>query len=66
MSDSQTYEEITVASDGVTVTKRFEADEFPVPAIAFNVQSRRTEAVNLRLVDTVPGDVAVEDLGFHP
>ncbi|MBX0294030.1 hypothetical protein [Haloarcula nitratireducens] len=66
MSDSQTYEEVTVASDGVAVTKRFEADEFPVPAIAFNVQSRRTEPVTLRLVDEVPEDVAVEDLGFHP
>ncbi|WP_324662058.1 hypothetical protein [Haloarcula sediminis] len=66
MSDSQAYEAITVASDGITVTKRFEADEFPVPAIAFNVVSQRSEAVTLRLVDTVPGDVAVEDLGFHP
>ncbi|MFC6755543.1 MULTISPECIES: hypothetical protein [Haloarcula] len=66
MSDSQAYEAITVASDGVSVTKRFEADEFPVPAIAFNVVSKRSETVNLRLVDTVPGDVAVEDLGFHP
>ena len=66
MSDSQTYEEITVASDGVTVTKRFEADEFPVPAIAFNVQSKRSETVSLQLVDSVPDDVAVEDLGFHP
>jgi len=66
MSDSQAYEAITVASDGVTVTKRFEADEFPVPAIAFNVVSQRSEPVTLRLVDTVPDDVAVEDLGFHP
>ncbi|WP_276271727.1 hypothetical protein [Haloarcula litorea] len=66
MSDSQTYEEITVASDGIAVTKRFEADEFPVPAIAFNVRSDRSEAVRLRLVDEVPEDVAVEDLGFHP
>jgi outer membrane murein-binding lipoprotein Lpp len=66
MSDSQAYEEITVTSDGVTVTKRFEADEFPVPAIAFNVVSQRTESVNVRLADSVPGDVAVEDLGFHP
>jgi predicted nucleic acid-binding Zn-ribbon protein len=66
MSDSQAYEAITVASDGVSVTKRFEADEFPVPAIAFNVVSKRSQTVNLRLVDTVPDDVAVEDLGFHP
>ena len=66
MSDSQAYEEITVASDGITVTKRFEADEFPVPAIAFNVKSQRDVPVTLRLVDSVPDDVAVEDLGFHP
>jgi archaellum component FlaC len=66
MSDAQTYEEVTVSSDGVIVTKRFEADEFPVPAIAFNVSSKRSEPVTLRLVDTVPDDVAVEDLGFHP
>jgi len=66
MSDSQAYEEITVVSDGVTVIKRFEADEFPVPAIAFNFQSDRTEPVTVTLTDVVPEDVAVEDLGFHP
>jgi len=66
MSDSQAYEEITVTSDGIVVTKRFEADEFPVPAIAFNVVSKRTKPVTLQMVDTVPEDVAVEDLGFHP
>ncbi len=66
MSDSQAYEEVTVASDGVTVTKRYEADEFPVPAIAFNFRSERGEPVTVRLSDKVPEDVAVEDLGFHP
>lgn len=66
MSDTQTYEAVTVASDGVTVTKRFEADEFPVPAIAFNFESRRSEPVTVHLSDVVPDDVAVEDLGFHP
>ena len=66
MSNSQAYDHVTVTSDGVTVTKRFEADEFPVPAIAFNLTSRRSVPVTVRLVDTVPEDVAVEDLGFHP
>jgi len=66
MSDSQAYEEVTVGSDGVTVTKRFEEDEFPVPAIAFEFQSSRDEAVTVRLTDTVPEDIEVEDLGFHP
>ncbi|SEN84868.1 hypothetical protein SAMN05216388_1005194 [Halorientalis persicus] len=66
MSESQNYEEVTVTSNGVTVIKTFEADAFPVPAIAFRINSDRTEAVTVRLVDDVPENVAVEDLGFHP
>jgi len=66
MSDSQAYEKVTVGADGVTVTKRFEEDEFPVPAIAFEFVSEREEEVSVRLVDQVPEGVAVEDLGFHP
>ena len=66
MSDSQAYEEVRIASDGVTVTKRFEEDEFPVPAIAFEFVSERDETVTVTLSDKVPESVAVEDLGFHP
>ncbi len=66
MSDSQAYEEVTGSSDGVTVVKRFEEDEFPVPAIAFEFTSDRDEPVQVTLRDTVPDSVAVEDLGFHP
>ncbi|MHB9286194.1 hypothetical protein ACKVMT_04040 [Halobacteriales archaeon Cl-PHB] len=66
MSDSQAYEEVTVGSDGVTLTKRFEEDEFPVPAIAFEFSSDRDEDVSIRMVDEVPDGVEVEDLGFHP
>ncbi len=66
MSDSQAYEEVTVGSDGITLTKRFEEDEFPVPAIAFEFSSDRDEDVSVRIVDEVPDGVAVEDLGFHP
>jgi archaellum component FlaC len=66
MSDTQAYEEVTDRSEGVTVTKRFEADEFPVPAIAFEFTTARDETVSVRLVDQVPDGVAVEDLGFHP
>ncbi len=66
MSDSQAYEELTVASDGVSVVKRFEEDEFPVPAIAFEFTSHRDEEVHITLSDTVPENIEVEDLGFHP
>lgn len=66
MSDSQAYEEISISSDGVRVVKRFEEDEFPVPAIAFEFESERNETVTVRLSDTVPDSIEVEDLGFHP
>jgi len=66
MSNSQEHEEVSVSSEGVTVLKRFEADEFPVPAIAFEFTSTRHEAVTVTLSDAVPDSVAVEDLGFHP
>ncbi len=66
MSDSQAYDTVQVSSDGVTVTKRFEADEFPVPAIAFEFESERDESVLVKLVDAVPQGIEVEDLGFHP
>ncbi len=66
MSDSQAYEEVRMSSDGVTVIKRFEEDEFPVPAIAFEFVSERDESVSVTLSDEVPEGVAVEDLGFHP
>jgi predicted nucleic acid-binding Zn-ribbon protein len=66
MSGSEQYERVSVSSDGVTVDKRFEEDEFPVPAIAFEIQSERSETVTVTIVDEVPEDVAVEDLGFHP
>jgi len=66
MSDSQQYERVSVSSDGVTVDKRFEEEEFPVPAIAFEITSARSETVTVTIIDDVPEDVAVEDLGFHP
>jgi len=66
MSGSEQYEQVSVSSDGVTVSKRFEEDEFPVPAIALEIQSSRSETVTVVIIDQVPEDVAVEDLGFHP
>ena len=66
MGSSQPSEEVTVSADGITVVKRFEEDEFPVPAIAFEFRSTREEPVTVRLRDAVPDGVAVEDLGFHP
>ena len=66
MSDVDPSETVTTASDGVTVEKSFEPDDFPVPAIAFDLHSTRDTAASVRLVDTVPDDVGPGDIGFHP
>jgi len=66
MSDVDPSETVTTASDGVTVEKSFEPDDFPVPAIAFDLRSTRDTAVSVRLVDTVPDGVGPENVGFHP
>jgi len=66
MSEAEEYDSVRVSADGVRVLKRFAADQFPVPAIAFEISSGRDEEVTLRLSDRVPQGVAVDDLGFHP
>jgi predicted nuclease with TOPRIM domain len=65
MSVSDT-EVVTVSTDGFSVEKRFEPDEFPVPAIAFVVRSDRETPTGIRLVDDLPDGVEPDDVGFHP
>jgi len=66
MSDSQGYDVVTYNTEGITVKKRFEEDQFPVPAIAFEFVSDRDDDVTVRMTDEVPEAIEVEDLGFHP
>lgn len=57
---------VVVEQDGLSVEKSYEPDDFPVPAIAFVIQSDREERVHVRLSDAVPDDVDPSDIGFHP
>jgi TolA-binding protein len=59
-------EVLTVSRDGVTVEKSFEPDSFPVPAIAFEIESSREGPTTVRLVDALPEGVEATDVGFHP
>lgn len=66
MSDAGATAEPTVTTDGITVTKSYESEEFPVPAVAFEISSDREDEAMVELTDTVPDGVPTEDLGFHP
>ena len=63
---SDTEGVVTVEADGVTVEKRFSADEFPVPAIEFVLRLDREEPTEFRLVDDIPADFPMDRIGFHP
>ncbi|PSP89628.1 hypothetical protein BRC90_04705 [Halobacteriales archaeon QS_4_69_34] len=66
MSDADAASEVTVAADGVTVTKSYEPERFSVPAIAFGIRSERDAPATVRILDTIPEGVSVDDIGFHP
>ncbi|AXG06835.1 hypothetical protein DU500_10560 [Haloplanus rubicundus] len=57
---------VTVSTGEVRVGKAFEADRFPVPAIAFEIESLADEPIRVRLVDDIPESFPMEGVGFHP
>lgn len=59
-------DETIVEDTGVTVTKAFDRDGFPVPAVTFRVESDRSEPVTVRIVDSIPEDFGIDQIGFHP
>ncbi|AHG03694.1 hypothetical protein HALDL1_08850 [Halobacterium sp. DL1] len=59
-------DETVVESDGVTVSKFFNGEDFPVPAVAFDVSSSRDSPVELRIVDEIPEEFGIDQIGFHP
>jgi len=59
-------DEVSVATDGVTVVKSYESEKFPVPAIAFEISSDREDAVALVLTDEIPDEFTMDRIGFHP
>lgn len=57
---------VSVTTGEVRVGKAFEADRFPVPAIAFEIESLVDEPIRIRLVDDIPESFPMEGVGFHP
>ncbi|MFB6081392.1 MAG: hypothetical protein ABEJ67_01090 [Halanaeroarchaeum sp.] len=59
-------DETIVEQEGITVTKSFDSEGFPVPAVTFRVESDRTDPVAVRIVDEIPAGFGIEQIGFHP
>ena len=57
---------IEVSADGLSVQKTFTADEFPVPAIRFEIESDHDEQVAVRLSEDIPESFPMDKVGFHP
>lgn len=57
---------VSITTDEVRVGKTYEAERFPVPAIAFDIESVADEPVRIRLVDDIPESFEMEGVGFHP
>ena len=59
-------DESVVETDGVRVTKSFDADGFPVPAVRFDVTSSLDDETNLTITDAIPDEFDIDQIGFHP
>jgi len=59
-------EAVTVSESGISVTKEFVPDEFPVPTVRFTIRSDRDRPVRARIVDEIPERFPVDSVGFHP
>lgn len=67
MSSSVDPEEVvTVSEGGVTVTKRYAPEEFPVPAIRFEIESDHDGPVTVQLTESIPESFPMDAVGFHP
>jgi len=65
-NDSDPETPVSVSTGDVRVGKGFEAERFPVPAVAFEIESLADEPIRIRLVDRIPESFAMEGVGFHP
>lgn len=55
-----------VEAEGVSVTKRYEPEEFAVPTVAFEIRSKRSSAAEVRIEEALPEGFSANGIGFHP
>lgn len=64
MDERNADREVVAAADGVTLRKRFEAAEFHQPAVVYEFNSDRGEAVTVRVIEAIPDELDPADIGF--
>lgn len=57
---------VTVTTEGLTVEKRLDLDRFQTVAVVFELSSDRAETTPIRLIDSIPDEIDIDDIGFHP
>jgi len=66
MGESQPTEQLATSDQSVEITKRLVTDWFEVPVVTFDLESNRSEPVAVEIVEPVPDQVDIGDIGFHP
>lgn len=59
-------EGVTVTADGIAVRKTVDTEQFQTLAVVLELASDRDDVARVQLVDQIPSDVSMEDVGFHP
>lgn len=59
-------DEVTVSDEQVTVRKSLDTEQFETLAVVFDVHSDRSEPTRIQVADTIPEDIPLDDVGFHP
>lgn len=65
-SSVDTGDTVSVRDGGVSVKKQYAPDEFPIPAIRFEIESDCEDPVSIRLTESIPESFPMDSIGFHP
>lgn len=65
MSDAD-RDNVTVSTDGITIRKTPDTEQFETLAVVFDITSEREDTVWLRVTDELPDTISIDDVGFHP
>lgn len=57
---------VTVTTDGITIRKTPDTEQFETLAVVFDITSEREDTVWLRVTDELPDTISIDDVGFHP